>query len=208
MKTHTIQISAGKGPAKCCWVVAQVLKQLLTTLKKEQLDYQILERNSGPENGCLQSATLTVRGKNATNVLAPWLGTVQWIGQSMFRKYHKRRNWFVGIYELDKVQTIELREVEVQFQAIRSSGPGGQHVNKVSSAVRATHLKTGLFVMAMDSRSQHQNKKLALKRLKQKVLEYNTANLSEAVKNQWENHLQLERGNPVKVFKGRGFKQQ
>ena len=89
---------------------------------------------------------------------------------------------------------------------MRSSGPGGQNVNKVNSAVRAIHTPTGLNVVAMDSRSQHQNKKLAIERLQTKIQEAQLEQLKQSLYDQWENHLQVERGNPVKLFKGTHFK--
>jgi peptide chain release factor len=89
---------------------------------------------------------------------------------------------------------------------MRSSGAGGQHVNKVSSAIRATHIPTGIAVVAMDSRSQHQNKKLATERLLKKLEEENLRQLKNHVGSQWENQLNIQRGNPVRIFTGSDFK--
>ena len=119
---------------------------------------------------------------------------------------HKRKNWFVGVFEIEDQEKIELNERDINYQAIRSSGPGGQHVNKVSSAVRATHVPTGIQVAVTDTRSQHQNKKLAKQRLAEKVVQQNLDQLKDSIKDQWNNHQSLERGNPVKVFSGTDFK--
>ena len=89
---------------------------------------------------------------------------------------------------------------------MRSSGAGGQHVNKVSSAIRATHLPTGIQVVAMDSRSQHQNKKLAYERLLVKIREKHFESLKTNELTQWKNQMQIERGNPVRTFVGSDFK--
>ncbi|HJS01239.1 MAG TPA: peptide chain release factor-like protein, partial [Flavobacterium sp.] len=83
-----------------------------------------------------------------------------------------------------------------------------QHVNKVSSAIRATHIPTGIAVVSMDSRSQHQNKKLATERLKQKIEENNLNQFKNQEQNTWTNQMQIERGNPVRVFQGSDFKKQ
>jgi peptide chain release factor len=209
MKTKIIQITAGTGPAECTWVVAKVLKELLKAATSEKLKYDILNQEKGEENGTVRSVTVQFSGDDIVmrKFLQEWLGTVQWVGQSTFRKFHKRKNWFVGIFEMKDRMEVELKEHEVKYQAIRSSGPGGQHVNKVSSAIRAIHEPTGIQVVVMDTRSQHQNKKLAKQRLAQKVQEKNIEGFKASIKDQWENHRELERGNPVKVFTGTNFKE-
>lgn len=206
MNTKVIQITSGRGPVECCWVVAKVLKYVIEALKVAKIEHQLLHSVKGIENGTLQSATIQLKGENLEAFLADWLGTVQWIGKSSFRKFHKRKNWFIGIYEVETKAQLSLKEADIKFQAIRSSGPGGQHVNKVSSAIRATHIKTGLQVLVMDSRSQHQNKKIAIKRLQERIAEHNNSELKAEVQNKWENHLNLERGNPVRIFEGSDFK--
>ncbi|AXT61414.1 peptide chain release factor H [Aquimarina sp. AD10] len=208
MKTKTIQITSGRGPVECCWVVAQVLKYFIEDIKVARIKYTLLHREVGAENGTLQSATIQLEGNGLEPFLKDWLGTIQWIGKSSFRKFNKRKNWFIGIYEIEETEKMLLKENEIKFQAIRSSGAGGQHVNKVSSAIRAIHTKTGIQVLVMDSRSQHQNKKIALKRLQEKVDTYNNEQLKILVQHQWGNHLNLERGNPTRVFTGSDFKKQ
>jgi peptide chain release factor len=207
MKVKIIQISAGKGPLECAFVVAKVLKIFLKELVNNKIDYTILHKENGIENGTVQSVSIQIKGTNLADFTANWLGTIQWIGNSTFRKYHKRKNWFIGCFEAESSELLEINENEIKFQAIRSPGAGGQHVNKVSSAIRAKHLKTGIQVLVMDSRSQHRNKKIAIQRLQQKIDEHNTNQLKAEIKNEWENHLSLERGNPVRIFTGSDFKQ-
>ncbi len=201
-----IQITAGRGPAECRWVVAQVLKLFLDEVKEIGIDYFILQNIKGIENGTIESVTLVIDGIGVVAFLRTWLGTVQWIGKSKFRKHHQRKNWFIGVFEVQQVQMLEINEKEIVFQTMRSSGPGGQNVNKVNSAVRAMHKPTGVSVVAMDSRSQHQNKKLAIERLRNKVYEASLQKVKNSMNNQWKNHLCLERGNPVRVIKGTDFK--
>ncbi len=204
--TRVVQFTAGRGPAECCWVVAKVLKFFLEDLKAHRLTYEVLDRQAGPENGTLQSATVNIVGDIPLGFLESWLGTIQWIGKSEYRKFHKRKNWFVGLFVLETATQRTVLEKDLKFQAMRSSGPGGQHVNKTNSAVRVTHLPTGVSVQVMDSRSQHQNKKIARERLQAKLNETHREALRKEVEQQWENHLQLTRGNPVRVFTGADFK--
>ena len=119
---------------------------------------------------------------------------------------HKRKNWFIGIFEIEPQKNVSISENDIQYLAMRSSGAGGQHVNKVSSAIRATHISTGIAVVAMDSRSQHQNKKLATERLLKKLEDEKLIQLKDHVGRQWENQLKIERGNPVRIFTGSDFK--
>ncbi len=208
MNTKTIQITAGRGPAACCWVVAQVLKSFIGALQEAKVGYTLLHREPGPENRTLQSVTLALKGKGLDALLSHWLGTIQWVGTSPYRTMHKRKNWYVGFFELPATEAISISEKDFQFQAMRSSGAGGQHVNKVSSAIRATHPPTGMQVVVMDSRSQHQNKKLAIMRLQEKVAQFQREQLKQQLETTWENHQNVTRGNPVQVFKGRDFRRQ
>ena len=97
-------------------------------------------------------------------------------------------------------------ERDVQFQTTRSQGNGGQNVNKVNSALRATHLPTGVSVFAQDSRSQLDNKKLALNRLREKLAEIELQQIAEQAQQHWNNHTQVQRGNPTRSFNGSDFK--
>ncbi len=206
METKIIQFTAAKGPVECAWVVAKVLKLFLKELISNQIAYQILHKENGIKNTTVQSAILKIEGKELSKFLENWIGTIQWIGTSKFRKFNKRKNWFIGCYEINEIKEVKLLDKDIQFQAIRSSGPGGQHINKVSSAIRATHKPSSIQVLVMESRSQHQNKKIAIQRLQEKVANYNLGQLQEQVKRKWENHLNLERGNPVRVYTGSDFK--
>lgn len=201
-----IQITAGRGPAECTWVVAQVLKKVLDEAQDQQLEAILLQREVGQENGTVETATIAIKGTNAEIFANSWIGTIQWTGQSQFRKMHKRKNWFIGIFEIEAQKNASISENDIQYQAMRSSGAGGQHVNKVSSAIRATHIPTGIAVVSMDSRSQHQNKKLATERLLKKLEDETLQQLKNHVGKQWENQLNIQRGNPVRVFTGSDFK--
>jgi peptide chain release factor len=201
-----IQITSGRGPAECTWVVAQVLKKVLQEAETLGLEATVLQREAGSENGTVASAMVQIIGKDATEFTDSWVGTIQWIGKSTFRKFHKRSNWFIGIFEVDAIQSKAFSEKDIQYQAMRSSGAGGQHVNKVSSAIRATHVPTGISVVSMDSRSQHQNKKLATERLLLKLNEAQLNLLKQQFQSQWTNQLAVERGNPRRTFEGSDFK--
>lgn len=203
-----IQITAGRGPAECTWVAAQVLKKMLEEAQASQIEATVLQREAGTENGTVLTALILLKGKTVTDFENSWKGSIQWIGQSSFRKMHKRKNWFIGVFEMDALAIKSISEKDIQYQAMRSSGAGGQHVNKVSSAVRATHVPSGLSTVAMDSRSQHQNKKLATERLLEKFKVFELEMIKKQVNDQWENQLNVARGNPTRTFTGSDFKNQ
>lgn len=202
-----IQITSGRGPAECCWVVAQVLKVIVEEAKNSHILCTILHREKGMENRTLFSATLQLEGIGVDEFTKQWMGTIQWIGKSQFRKFHKRKNWYVAINELHLVNEIlNMNDKDIAYQAIRSGGPGGQHVNKVSTAIRATHIPTGFNVLASDSRSQLQNKKLARERLFNLLKLEQMNEKKQKIKDNWQNHHAVIRGNPVKTFEGGDFK--
>lgn len=205
MKKVVIQITSGKGPAECCRVVALVQQMLLKQAKQLRINTEVLENVKADHEGTLLSATLMVEAENLDAFIAEWHGTIQWIGQSPFRKYHKRKNWFVGLAVFDIKELAPWDVKEVKIETCRASGPGGQNVNKVETAVRGVHVPSGIRVLAMDSRSQLENKKLCLARLQAKVLARQAGMLVEQQQGKWLQHHLLQRGNPVKTLSGNLF---
>ena len=104
------------------------------------------------------------------------------------------------------MKTIDFKERDIKFQTTRSQGSGGQNVNKVNTAVRATHFPSKQSVFVQDSRSQLENKKLSIIRLKEKVMGVYIQQLESKMKETWSLNLQVERGNPVRTFTGTDFK--
>ena len=206
METKTIQFSSGRGPRECEWVVAKSFTFLLKKAAEQGIKTKIIDQQTGKRSQEMLSATVEFKGQKVSEFIQPWLGTIQWIGQSPYRKFHMRKNWFIGVFEVKEQKLIDFNEKQVEYQSMRSSGAGGQHVNKVSSAVRAIHKPTGITCVSMDSRSQLQNKKTALARLIEKLALLNEGKLNDSITDKWSNHLELERGNPVKVFYGDKFK--
>lgn len=207
-QTKIIQITSGRGPAECCLAVALALKELLKEARLMQLEAEVMDRSEGQENGTLQSATLSVKGKRAGDFAESWRGTLLWIVQSPYRKFHRRKNWFIGVNVFDENVSEDVNENDITYQVMRSSGPGGQHVNKTESAVRAIHVPSGISVTVRESRSQLQNRKLAFERLKAKVTGWQLEQAAASAQEVWQNHNELERGNAKRVYKGRDFERE
>ncbi len=207
MKETIIQLTSGNGPVECCWVVAKVQKILLKEAKELQINHVILQREKGEGNGTLKSVVIKLIGDHLDNFLAGWLGTVQWIGRSQFRKHQKRKNWFIGINVLPMSNPkFQINLHQVRFEFTKSNGPGGQHVNKVNTAVWAKHLPSGESVKVSAERSQWRNKQLALEKLASRLEKKSLEACKEQLKEGRENHMTLQRGNPVRIFKGNDFK--
>lgn len=201
-----IQITSGRGPLECQWVVSKVLKTFLEETKDNNIDSEIIHRENGDVNMTVKSVTVLLKGENIREFLKTWLGTICWEGKSTFRKLHKRSKWFIGIFELENPEALNFNEKDIRFQTARSQGSGGQNVNKVNTAVRATHIPTNESVFVQDTRSQLNNKKISIIRLKEKVVGAYIQQLENRMKETWNQHLQVERGNPVRTFSGTDFK--
>lgn len=195
-----LQITSGRGPAECCRVVALVLEKILSEARKLGLIAEVIEREEGDLNRTLFSAIVSLEGTRVEEIVDEWEGTIQWIAQSPYRIYHKRKNWFVGIKSFTPSELDDVDTKYITYQTMRSSGAGGQHVNKTESAVRAIHAPSGLSVTASDQRSQLQNKKLATERLLIKLSAWGEEQLMQKAQENWNNHNNLQRGNPVKII--------
>lgn len=203
MEKSYIQITSGRGPVECCRVVVLITKKIVEQIKGLGYEVDIVEHEDGPEDGCMFSSTLSVEGKGITSLKNEWEGSVLWVAQkNPFRPWHRRKNWFVGVHFFNPLQLESINDRDITYETLRASGPGGQNVNKVETAVRAIHKPTGLTVLASDIRSQTQNKKLALERLIIKLSAIEEQKQMLQTHDVWMNHNTLERGNPVKKFKG------
>ena len=200
MEKTYLQITSGRGPVECCRVVALVLEKILREAQKRKLRVEILEKETGPVNRTLLSAVVALEGASCDVLADEWEGTVLWIARSPYRIHHRRKNWFVGVQTFLLSESREATEDDIRYETLRASGPGGQHVNKTESAVRAVHIPSGISVVASDQRSQWQNKKLATERLLVKLTAWNIEQAMIQAQTNWSNHNSLQRENPVKII--------
>ncbi len=208
-----IQISSGKGPDECELAVSLFLKSYINECEGKGLKTDVIEAEPRKITGNFKSVLLKIEKSERNGLLLDCQsqdnlisGTVQWICKSPYRPNHKRKNWFINIEVFEESEKLSFSEKDVKFESMRSSGPGGQNVNKVETAIRALHLPTGLTVTASEERSQYMNKKLAIARLSSLIKSMNEEASSSSKKTLWTQHNTLERGNPVRVYEGEKFK--
>lgn len=197
-----IQISSGKGPAECELAVSLFLK----TVMKENKNTSVIDFVPGQYADTYKSVLLSTDSLELNDIISSGTkGTVLWICQSPYRPNQRRKNWFIDIEVYPEAERLSFAEKDVRIETMKSSGPGGQNVNKVETAVRAFHLPTGLTVTATEERSQFMNKKLALARLANLIEAKNEENSSNRKVAMWNQHNRLIRGNPLRVYQGNNF---
>ena len=205
-----LQLSAGQGPIECCQAVGLALKAIEIECRDLAITLDIVEAVKARERQCFKSVLLQLNTtheathKDSAKQLAKsWHGAMLWVCQSQHRPKHKRKNWFFSgqMYEVNQTQL----DKNVTFKTCRASGPGGQHVNKTDSAVQATHTATGTSVRIESERSQHANKRLARALLFQKLEAAELEGMTQQEKARWQQHWEVQRGNPIKTFTGDKF---
>lgn len=214
-KSVRLLISAGCGPKECAWLVAQLIPKMIEQARKAGLQSQVIDVRAYDKHlrnqalvapDAYTSCVLALYGANAALFSRQWIGTIKWQGQSIYRPTHARQNWFVSVTAVAEIRShSEMPEQfmrDVQIKCIRAKGPGGQHVNKTSSAVQLLHKPTGLTVKVEDTRSQHRNRELAIARLAALLQQAHEQTLARQRSDQRLQHFQLERGRPVKIFTG------
>jgi peptide chain release factor 2 len=171
MKSCFFSIHAGAGGTESCDWVSMLLRMYTRYFDRNGYKYQELDLTAGEEAG-IRSIQLEVAGPFAFGRLSAETGVHRLVRISPFDANKRRHTSFAAvdcIPEFDEDIDIEIKEEDLKIDYYRAGGPGGQNVNKVSSAVRMTHLPTGIVAQCQNERSQHKNKAEALKVLKSRL---------------------------------------
>jgi peptide chain release factor len=198
-----VYFTIGRGPGECQIACSRLAARFIAEAVTSGARATMVDAQRGPHG--LFSALVAVEG-DVEPLVASWEGTLQWTCPSPIRKGWGRKNWYISASVIRPPPPAQgLRESDLQFQTYRASGPGGQHMQKTDSAVRVTHKPTGLIAHAQEERSQHRNKALATARLAALLAARATAADHAVEHEKWTKHDSLERGNPVRVFRGPEF---
>lgn len=199
MSVHLL-LSAGRGPQECAWALAQLLRRLEAEAGRLNLETHRVRAVPGDRPGTYRSVIVRIAGDDAETFAASWSGTLCWQAPSPYRTGIGRKNWYVIAQpcRLDVPRTT-FAEADVDIVACRTGGPGGQHRNKASTAVRATHRPTGIVVVVDTERQFSLNRRIAMRLLRQRVERDDEAAERAVTTARRRVHDELVRGDPVRV---------
>ncbi|MGC5700487.1 peptide chain release factor H [Pseudomonas sp. NFXW11] len=198
-----LQLSSAQGPSECELAVTKALRRLHQEAEAQGVRLDIIEQVAGYERGSYKSVLLSLDGEHAMQLARHWSGTLLWTCKSPCRPDHKRKNWYFAGQLFETPQ--DSVDGQIRFETMRASGPGGQHVNTTDSAIRATHLASGISVKVQSERSQHDNKRLARLLIQQRLAERQEQSAQAQRLQRRDAHHRVERGNPLRTFNGSAF---
>ncbi len=202
-RSAIISISAGAGGTEATDWAEMLLRMYLRWAERHRYGTEILDQLEGEEAG-LKSATVAVEGPSAYGFLRAERGVHRLVRISPFDSQKRRHTTFALVEVLpevaDDTEVGEIPDDDLKIDTFRAQGAGGQHVNKTDSAVRITHIPTGITAQSQNERSQHQNRELAMKILRARLLEQRIAEREKDLATLRGDHVEAGWGNQIRSY--------
>jgi len=202
LRNAIVTIHPGAGGTESQDWAEMLLRMYLRWAERQGFATEVLEYQPAEEAG-IKSATFTVNGDYAYGLLTSEIGVHRLVRISPFDQQSRRHTSFASVFvspEIDDSIQIEIKPEELRIDTYRSGGKGGQHVNTTDSAVRITHLPTGIVVACQNERSQHKNRDKAFKILRSKLYEYELEKKREATKKVEDSKLDIDFGSQIRSY--------
>jgi peptide chain release factor 2 len=201
-KNAIVSINAGAGGTEAQDWVQMLLRMYLRWCERKNFKVEIIDLLEGEEAG-VKNVTFTVSGLYAYGMLKAESGVHRLVRISPFDASGRRHTSFAAVLvfpEIDDKIEIDIKQSDLRVDTFRASGAGGQHVNKTSSAVRLTHLPTGIVVQCQNEKSQHRNRDIALKILKARIYERERRAQQAKVQETHDNLDEIAWGSQIRSY--------
>ena len=197
-----LEIHAGAGGTEACDWANMLLRMYLRWCDLKSYKYEVIDTLSGEEAG-IKSASIIVKGLNAYGYLKSERGVHRLVRLSPFDANNKRHTSFASIEVIPQIDdniNIEVKESDLKVDVYRSSGAGGQSVNTTDSAVRMTHIPTGIIVTCQNERSQIKNREKALSVLKSKLYQLEVSKRTKSLSDLKANQMEINFGSQIRSY--------
>jgi peptide chain release factor 2 len=201
-KSAIMAIHPGAGGTESQDWAEMLLRMYLRWAERHNLQAVVTDRLEG-EGAGIKSATLEIEGENAYGLLQSEIGVHRLVRISPFDANARRHTSFASVFVFPQIEddiNIDIKPEDIRVDVFRASGAGGQHVNRTESAVRMTHIPTGLVVQCQNERSQHKNRASAMKQMRARLYEYEMEKKRAADKKVEDSKLEINFGSQIRSY--------